>query len=34
VGAVIIVPGEDRGVPRSVREALATVGHVLATGSM
>jgi hypothetical protein len=34
VGAVIIVPGEDRGVPRSVREALATVGHVLATGPM
>jgi Domain of unknown function (DUF4118) len=30
VGALLIVPGDDRGVPRSVREALATVGHVLA----
>jgi Domain of unknown function (DUF4118) len=30
VGAMLVVPGDDRGVPRSVREALATVGHVLA----
>jgi hypothetical protein len=33
VGALIVVPGDDRGVPRSVREALATIGHVLAAGS-
>jgi len=34
VGALIVVPGNDRGVPRSVREALATIGHVLAAGSV
>ena len=33
VGALIVVPGDDRGVPRAVREALATIGHVLAAGA-